>query len=105
MKKVLLALFVLGVSSAFSQEINDSLKVNGDLFKDIKVIPNPTSEILFIRNGEEIDSYQLFNLSGQKVQESKNNPQVISLLNEEVGFYFLIFEIDGVFKTYRVEKY
>jgi hypothetical protein len=100
----LLSLFL--TSTAFGQEVNrDSTYLHDELFSCIKVIPNPTSEILFIRNGEDLSSYQLFNMSGQKVQESKNNAQIVSLIDEEPGFYFLILEVKGIFKTYRVQKY
>lgn len=106
--KTMIALLSLTLTTtAFGQELNDSdsTHLRDELFSCIKVIPNPTSEILFIRNGEDVSSYQLFNMSGQKIQESKNNAQIVSLIDEEAGFYFLILEIKGVFKTYRVQKY
>ncbi len=106
--RTIIALLSLTLTtSVFGQEQteSDSTTLHDQLFAAIKVLPNPTSEILFIRNGEDITSYQLFNMSGQKIQESKNNPQVISLIDEEAGFYLLILEIKGIFKTYRVQKY
>ncbi|MGV3629978.1 MAG: T9SS type A sorting domain-containing protein [Bacteroidota bacterium] len=106
-KKMIALLSLTLTTTAFSQEVSasDSLTTRDELFSCIKVVPNPTSEILFIRNGDEISSYQLYNMSGQKVQESKNNVQVISLIDEEPGFYFLLLEIKGVAKTFRVQKY
>lgn len=108
MKKIVTTVALLFIScTVFSQEIKDStnLITNEKLFEFIKVIPNPTSEILFVRNGDEVTSYQLFNMDGEKVQESKNNIQIISLIDEKVGNYFLILEIKGNYKTYRVQKY
>jgi hypothetical protein len=107
MKKLLATLFLATGATAFGQDQieSDSLNLRDTLFECIKVIPNPTSEILFIRNGDLVSSYQLYNMSGQKVQESKNNMQIISLIDEEPGYYFLVLEIQGVSKSYRVQKY
>ncbi|MFN5416953.1 MAG: T9SS type A sorting domain-containing protein [Flavobacteriia bacterium] len=105
MRTLILGTLLIVNVSFFAQEISsDSLEVSSR-FDRVKVIPNPTSEILFIQNGDEISSYQLFNMQGVKVQESKNNPQIISLIDEEIGYYFLIFEINGEFKKYRIQKY
>lgn len=104
MKTLILIPILFFTFSLSAQLESDSLAKN-DLFSKIKILPNPTSEILFIRNGEEISSYQLFNMKGEKVQESKNNIQIISLIDEKIGHYFLILEIQGVYKSYRVQKY
>ncbi|MCE3296410.1 MAG: hypothetical protein K0R65_2124 [Crocinitomicaceae bacterium] len=107
MRTIIAALGLTLTTAAFGQEISesDSIPAYDEVFNAVKVIPNPTSEILLVRNGEDVTSYQLFNMSGQKVQESKSNTQVISLIDEEPGFYLLILEIKGIFKTYRVQKY
>lgn len=107
MKKLVLLVMLAFSTSFFAQDFkgNDSLVNQEKLFEKIKILPNPTSEILFIRNGEDISSYQLVNMNGMVVQKSKNNPQIISLIDEEIGMYFLIIEIQGIFKTYRVQKY
>jgi hypothetical protein len=107
MKKIIL-FSLMGISSAlFGQEIDPSEKLlnSEKLFETIKVFPNPTSEILFIRSGELIDSYQLVDMNGQVVQSGKNEVQVISLIDHPVGNYFLFLEIEGLFKRYRVVKY
>lgn len=106
MKKLVVAVFTMLSTSFFAQEVSvtDSTQIEQN-FEKIKVIPNPTSEILFIRHGEDVSSYQLFNMQGAKVQEGKNNAQIISLIDEESGAYFLILEVKGTFKTFRVQKY
>lgn len=106
MRKLVFAVFTMLSTSFFAQEVSatDSTQIEQN-FGKIKVIPNPTSEILFIRHGEDVSSYQLFNMQGAKVQEGKNNAQIISLIDEESGAYFLILEVKGTFKTYRVQKY
>lgn len=103
MKKAAIIVFVLIHSLCYSQSADQSDSISK--FNKIRVIPNPTSEIIFIRNGDEVNSYQLFNMQGQKVQESKTGIQVISLLNEDSGYYFLILEIQGAYKTYRIQKH
>jgi hypothetical protein len=107
MKKLILSALISVSFNAFSQEIEklDSLKTDDSLFESIKIFPNPTSEILFIRNGELIDSYTLYNLQGEIVQKGKNEAQIISLIDLPIGNYFLILEIDSVYKNYRVAKY
>lgn len=100
--KTLIKIFFISLSfSAFTQEIEKDTM----LFERIAVLPNPTSEILFIKNGDAITSYKLIDSQGKVVQESKNNPQIISLIDEQIGTYFLILEIQGNFKSYRVAKY
>lgn len=85
------------------QDFNDTIATR--IFEPIKVFPNPTSEILFIRNGEQIDSYQLINMQGEVVQSGKNEAQIISLIEHPIGHYFLLIEIDGYHKRFRVQKY
>ncbi|MES2590122.1 MAG: T9SS type A sorting domain-containing protein [Bacteroidota bacterium] len=108
MKKLAILMMFVGLSPLFfAQEIsvNDSLFDSDKLFESIKIFPNPTSEILFIRNGELIDSYELFNLQGEVVQKGKSEAQIISLIDVPIGNYFLFIEIDGFYKNYRVSKF
>jgi hypothetical protein len=107
MKKIIL-FSLIGISSTlFGQEVDPNVKLLHleKLFETIKVFPNPTSEILFIRSGELVDSYQLVDINGQVVQSGKNEVQVISLIDHPEGTYFLFLEIEGLFRRYRVVKY
>lgn len=107
MKKIILtALIGISFSSFAQDKIEvDSLVQSDKLFESIKIFPNPTSEILFIRNGELIDSYTLYNLQGEIVQKGKNEAQIISLIDLPIGNYFLVLEIESVYKNFRVAKY
>jgi hypothetical protein len=107
MKNIILTILI-GISlNTFSQieQKKDSLSHSEKLFESIKIFPNPTSEIIFIRNGELIDSYVLFNKKGEIVQQSRGETQIISLIDLEIGNYFLVIEINSNYKNYRVVKY
>ena len=82
----------------FSQEVTE------ETFRDIVIFPNPTSEILFLKNGERIDSYRIQNLQGQVVQEGVQNAQIISLIDLPVGVYFLEMKIGDQVQQRRIEK-
>jgi len=88
----------------FEQVIDTNFQVI-NRFEQIKIIPNSTSEILFIRNGDFIDSYHLANLQGAIVQKGHGHTQIISLIDLPVGDYFLFLEIQGFYKRFRVNKF
>lgn len=104
MKKVIFfTLLFLSQPLVAQKQANDS--ISKLLFSTIKVFPNPTSEILFIKNGDLIQKYTLINTQGQTVQKGINKTQIISLIDLPIGYYFLFIEIDGYTKRYRVQKY
>jgi hypothetical protein len=88
----------------FEQVIDTNFQVI-NRFEQIKIIPNSTSEILFIRNGDVVDSYHLLNLQGAIVQKGMGHTQIISLINLPEGDYFLFIEIQGFYKRFRIKKY
>lgn len=88
----------------FEQVIDTNFQVI-NRFEQIKIILNSTSEILFIRNGDLIDSYHLVNDQGAIVQKGQGHTQIISLIDLSVGAYFLFLEVDGFYKKYRINKY
>ncbi len=107
MKKIILC-SLLGISQTMlAQDFNqnDSIISSDKVFEVIKIFPNPTSEILFIKNGDLIDSYEMFNLQGEPVQKGHNDTQIISLIELPIGQYFLLIEIDGFYKNFRVSKF
>lgn len=73
-------------------------------FSNIVIFPNPTSEILFLRNGDRIESYRIHNLQGILVQEGIQNAQIISLIDLPIGVYFLEMKIGEAFEIRRIEK-
>lgn len=74
-------------------------------FTDIHLFPNPTSEIIFIRNGELIDSYQVLDMQGRVVQSGIKNAQIISLIDVPIGYYFIEMKIGEATQRTRVQKY
>lgn len=102
---IILALINTWISLAqFEQVIDTNFQVI-NRFEQIKIIPNSTSEILFIRNGDFIDSYHLANFQGAIVQKGQGHTQIISLIDLPEGDYFLFIEIQGFYKRFRVKKY
>ena len=74
-------------------------------FQKIQLFPNPTSEIIFIRYGELIDSYRIFDLQGKTVQEGVKNAQVISLIDLPIGSYIFEMKIGNETERVRIQKY
>lgn len=105
MKTFLLSAFIGFTVFTYAQETNDSLQNLSTNFDEIVFFPNPTSELIYIRRGEKIDSYRILNMQGQEVQTGISNAQIISLVDLPIGFYFIELKI-GEQKTRRkVEKY
>lgn len=95
--------------SASAQEIQETVpgapEKTVSAFADIKLFPNPTSEIIFIRNGELIDSYQVMDMQGRVVQTGVRNAQVISLIDVPIGYYFIEMKIGEEVERVKVQKY
>jgi hypothetical protein len=97
--KHLICFVVLSSHIAFGQDEHVE-----ELFKEIQIFPNPTSEILFLRNGDKVESYSIINMQGQKVQEGMQHAQVISLIDLPIGIYFLELKIGEMIERRRIEK-
>jgi hypothetical protein len=97
--RCLICFIALFSSVSFSQEE----KIE-NVFQEILIFPNPTSEILFLRNGEKVDSYSIMNMQGQKVQEGMHHAQVISLIDLPIGIYFLELKIGEMTERRKIEK-
>jgi len=108
MKTHILIFMLFFAATASAQEISeqpaDQLSTVSP-FDQIKLFPNPTSEIIFIRNGKAIDSYQVINMQGQAVLEGVCNAQIISLIDVPSGYYFLELKIGDAMERYRIQKY
>ena len=74
-------------------------------FEEIQLFPNPTSEIIFIKNGELIDSYQVIDMQGRVVQSGIHNAQIISLIDVPIGYYFVEMKIGEERQRIKVQKY
>lgn len=107
MKTLLIFSLILTFSSISAQEMTSILneETTESNFANIELFPNPTSEIIFIRNGNRIDEYVIYNLQGQIVQHGKNNAQIISLIDLPIGSYFIDLSIDGKTERRRIQKH
>ncbi len=101
MRTLLFLFFVVGSFSAHAQATTASLED----FQKIQLFPNPTSEIIFIRHGELIDSYRIFDMQGRMVQEGIKNAQVISLIDLPVGHYIFEMKIGSEMERVRIQKH
>lgn len=106
MKKLLLLFCMMLYMHASAQtETSSTLPEVSSPFESITLFPNPTSEIIFIRNGDLIDSYTIFNLQGQEVQRGVKNAQIISLIDLPIGYYFIELKIGETSKRMKIQKY
>lgn len=91
--------------SASAQEVPGKSAETASAFTDVKLFPNPTSEIIFIRNGDLIESYQVMDMQGRVVQAGQRNAQIISLIDVPIGYYFIEMKIGDEMQRVRVQKY
>lgn len=80
---------------------------NGDKFqlKDIEIYANATNEILYLRHGELIDGYKIYDMSGKIVQRGEESTQIITILELKEGFYLLELHADNKMRTIRIKKF
>lgn len=107
MKTLSLTFMLLLIGAMHAQEetaISTNTEAATSPFDQIRLFPNPTSEIIFIRNGKMIDSYQVINMQGQAVLEGICNAQIISLVDVPVGYYFLELKIGEAVERFKIQK-
>lgn len=75
--------------------------VNG--LDEIKLYPNPTSNVLNIKSKSQIESVEIFNLFGQKILESKSS--VLNIANLSAGHYLLRVYSNKGFVNKKIIKY
>jgi hypothetical protein len=101
MKTLLFLFFVVGSFTSYGQTAPTESQEN---FQKVQLFPNPTSEIIFIRHGELIDSYRIIDLQGRTLQEGIKNAQVISLIDLPVGYYIFEMKIGNDVERVRIQK-
>ncbi len=75
-----------------------------EMNNDIKIYPNPTTNIVHISSSKLIQSIQVYNQLGELVF-TENNPSQINLSNFGKGVYFLrVTNIDGQISNQKVIK-
>lgn len=106
MKKFFLLVCTIASLQAHAQsEVSTIQPQTHPVFESITLFPNPTSEIIFIRNGDLIEEYHIFNLQGQEVQRGVKNAQIISLIDLPIGTYFIELKIGDAVKRMKIQKY
>ncbi len=105
MKTLSLLPFLFFAFQLSAQETDPKKIEETSVFEEIQLFPNPTSEIIFIKNGEMIDSYQIFDFQGRIVQTGINNAQIISLIDMPIGYYFIEMKIGSETKRVKIQKY
>ncbi len=83
---------------------NCSLLSNDDFeIADIKIFPNPTTDILNIKSLNTIDYIEVYNILGRLVVKNQDSNQIdLSLLSQ--GLYIVKIESNGVFVSKKVIK-
>lgn len=79
-----------------TQLLNDTFDSGGatlsneafELFKGLRVYPNPASETIYITSGIPIEKIELYDIVGKQVLESKNTSE-INVNHLEYGLYLL----------------
>jgi len=82
------------------------LSVDNILRTQIRIFPNPTTELVSIRTdgSVNIDKYVLWNSIGQKVSEIDGSLKIIDMSTYQNGIYVLKVYIDDEILVYRIVK-
>lgn len=103
---LIIVILLISYNQLYAQQESNSMTGNNvDLFEKVELFPNPTSEIIFIKNGEEIESYVIYDLHGSLVQSGVKNAQIISLIDLPVGYYLLEMKAGERVKRIKIQKY
>ena len=79
--------------------------LNSEVFKELKVYPNPVKEVLFIETHRNNIDLQIFNGNGKLVEQSIiNGDESIPFHERKAGIYILKFVEEGNVKTIRIIK-
>lgn len=72
--------------------------------KDIQIYPNETTDILFLKNGEILDTYRIIDMNGKVVQQGYGNSQIITILDLDSGFYLIELTKDKEIRSFKIRK-
>lgn len=89
-----------------SIDFGNPLSILENKFEDLKIYPNPTSELVTISSKVPIDSIVVFNQLGQNVlqiDDFKNLSQV-NTSRLPIGTYFIKISIEGESKIFKLNK-
>ena len=88
----------------FTEDAGSSLGINDDDALDLVIYPNPTKDILYIKNVVDYSSafYTIFDINGRRVANVKLNKPTIDVSNLSEGNYLLrIVDDNGV----KIQKF
>ncbi len=96
--------FLVSSSAVFIEDCE--LSVDSDLFIDLTVYPNPTSDFVTIDSRAPISSVIIHNALGQvvKIYENLINERTIDISNYDAGLYFLTITSHNTSEVKRVLK-
>ena len=84
-------------------DFENILSVNDASISDIKVYPNPSSAYIYVEGNEKIKSLQLYNLAGQKLDET--NKDILDISKLTSGLYLLKVQTkDNHISTHKIIK-
>ena len=101
-------LYVAGINSGTIFKIIDTTLSNADFdFSNISVIKNSTRGLFTILNATNINSFQIFDVTGKQMFSSfgnNNDEQILDLRSFSNGIYFIKMELNTVL-TYQTKIY
>ena len=101
------------LSTAFTYQcVSNSLSINDDEFSknSIHIYPNPTVSNIVLSNNStsfsENDKLQIFSINGKQIYTSNitSKETNIDSSNYAKGLYFLVSNINGIVKTFKIVK-
>ncbi len=102
MKLGVIFVLIFGLSSfGFSQV---DIEKSSHNLNDIQVLSNETTDILFLKYGEILDTYRIIDMNGKVVQQGYGNTQIITILELESGFYLLELTKDKITRSIQIRK-
>ena len=74
---------------------------------EIRLFPNPATEMLNVRSGDEMQSIRVMTATGQQlrlINNLDNDQHALDISNLTPGLYYLLIEVDGELKPQRFVK-
>jgi hypothetical protein len=84
--------------SIYVLNLGSTLSIQDNTLKNIKIYPNPTSNRIYIEDYKDIKHIEIFDVTGRKISDNKENFREIDFSYIPVGGYILrlIFNDDRI---------
>jgi uncharacterized repeat protein (TIGR01451 family) len=94
------------VTNTWKTEFVNTLSTNDTVFNNLRVYPNPTSNLLMINSNSTIEKIEIVSSLGQKVISQKVNSAQIEVSLKELtnGVYFVKISANGAEKVVKIIK-